>query len=90
MGEEHEMRHHGGESHFPAFLIGVAIGLAVGFLYAPRPGTETRGMLAERAKEVKTRADELVGRVKEAAGQVRAKGEETMEEPESLRRQSQP
>jgi gas vesicle protein len=48
------------------FLAGAVIGGAVGILYAPKPGTETRGMLRDRAMEVKDRVIEAKDRVIEA------------------------
>lgn len=48
------------------FLIGVGLGAAVGVLFAPRSGRETRERLRQRAEEGKRilteKADELRGR----------------------------
>lgn len=33
--------------------IGIAIGAILGLLFAPKPGKETRKMLAEKAKKLK-------------------------------------
>ena len=46
-------------------LIGGAIGLALGFLYAPRPGRETRAMFREKAEEVVDRAEKIVEEARE-------------------------
>ena len=35
------------------FVMGAAIGAAIGFMYAPRPGAETRAMRKERAEEAR-------------------------------------
>ena len=40
-----------GGSVFGAFLLGGLIGAVLGLLFAPRPGTETREMLTERAND---------------------------------------
>lgn len=48
-------------------LIGAAVGLAVGFLYAPRPGVETRAMLKERTEQLREKASEVAEKVKEKA-----------------------
>ncbi|MEO8259762.1 MAG: YtxH domain-containing protein [Acidobacteriota bacterium] len=39
-----------------AFLLGAASGAAVALLYAPGPGSDTRGYLGERAREGRDRA----------------------------------
>lgn len=51
------------------FLVGAAVGLAIGFLFAPRPGKETRQIIKDKAKEV-------VEKVKEKAAGLRGKGAE--------------
>jgi gas vesicle protein len=55
------------------FLIGAVAGIAIGFLYAPKPGRETRSMLREKAEEVTDRAKEIAT---EAGKRVRRKVEE--------------
>ena len=40
-----------------AFAIGAAIGAGVALLYAPRSGKSTRGMLAEKGRELRGRAN---------------------------------
>ena len=49
------------------FLLGAFAGVAIGFLYAPKPGKETRALLMEKAEEVKERAEEVTGKAREAA-----------------------
>ena len=49
------------------FLLGAVAGVAIGFLYAPKSGRETRAMLKEKAGEIKEKAEERVEKVKEAA-----------------------
>ena len=51
-------------------IIGGVIGLVVGFLYAPRPGIETRTLIRERAKEVKDRSEEIIEEAKEKAKKI--------------------
>ena len=41
-------------------LAGVAAGLAIGFLYAPRTGSEMRTLIKEKGEEAWQRADEVV------------------------------
>jgi gas vesicle protein len=57
----------GSGSGFGWFLVGLGIGAAIGVLYAPKAGTETRDSLAESARE---RAEYLKQKSREAAAQV--------------------
>lgn len=56
-----------GGSGFGWFLVGLGIGAAIGVLYAPQAGTETRESLAEGARE---RTEYLKQKSKDAAAQV--------------------
>jgi len=58
-----------GSSFAIGFIIGAIAGVAIGFLYAPKAGKETRALLKEKAGEVKEKAEE----VKEKAGEVAEK-----------------
>jgi len=49
------------------FIIGAVAGVAIGFLYAPKAGKETRALLKEKAEEVKEKASEVTEKTKEAA-----------------------
>ena len=49
------------------FLLGAVAGVAIGFLYAPKPGRETRAMLVDKAEEVRGKATEVAGKVRETA-----------------------
>jgi gas vesicle protein len=51
---------------FTGLMIGAVIGLALGFLYAPQPGEETRRMVKEKAGTVKEGAAKAAGRVRDA------------------------
>ncbi len=57
-----------------ALALGVLVGLAVGFLYAPRPGKETRELIRTKAKEAQEKvgeiADEATKEAKERMGKV--------------------
>ena len=63
------------ESKLPYFLCGLGIGAALGILYAPRSGEETREELRHRANEgrdyVRRRAGEGREYVRERAGEGR-------------------
>ena len=56
-----------GGSGFGWFLVGLGIGAAIGVLYAPQAGTDTRDSLAESARE---RAEYLKQKSREAAAHV--------------------
>ncbi len=60
------------------FIVGTAIGLAIGFLYAPRPGEETRQLLKEKAEKVKEKAAEVTEKVKETTAETKKKAQEKM------------
>jgi len=51
-------------------LAGTAIGLAVGLLYAPRPGTETREMLKEKTEDARHKAADIVQEARERAKKI--------------------
>ena len=50
-------------------IVGAVLGLAVGFLFAPRPGEETRRLLKEKAETARERAAEITRKVRETAGE---------------------
>lgn len=64
-----------GAGFFTGLIIGAVIGLAVGFLYAPQSGDETRRLVKEKASALKERAAKVAGRVRETM-QSRSSGEE--------------
>ncbi len=49
------------------FLFGAVVGVAIGFLYAPKPGSETRAMLKEKAETAAEKAKETAEKAREAA-----------------------
>ncbi len=57
------------------FILGAVVGVAIGMLYAPRPGVETRAMIADKADEVKEKVSEAVDMVKEKASALRSRAE---------------
>jgi gas vesicle protein len=56
-------------------LAGAVFGVAVGMLYAPKSGAETREMLKEKATEAREKAGEFVEKVKERAQTMRGNKE---------------
>jgi gas vesicle protein len=41
-------------------LVGAAAGLAIGFLYAPKSGSEMRAMIREKSEDAWERGDEII------------------------------
>ncbi len=64
------------KSGFGYFLLGLGIGVAAGILWAPRPGEETRQLLADRAGEG---ADYLKARAGESADYLKTRTQEGSE-----------
>ena len=54
-----------GNSFIIGFILGALAGVAVGFLYAPKAGKETRAILKEKAGEFKEKAGEVISRAKD-------------------------
>ena len=48
------------------FFLGAVVGLAIGFLYAPKPGMETRELLKEKAEKAREKASEVAEKAKKA------------------------
>jgi gas vesicle protein len=72
---EVEVRPRRSYSGLPSFLAGLGAGIAVGILFAPGSGEETRSMLSERARQgvefAKEKGQELGKRAQETVGRVR-------------------
>jgi gas vesicle protein len=56
-------------------IVGAVLGLAVGFLFAPRPGAETRQLLREKAETARERATEVVQKMRETAAEAAKKAQ---------------
>ncbi len=56
----------GGSSFLIGFIIGAVAGVAIGFLYAPKAGKETRALLKEKAGMIKDKAGEIISRARES------------------------
>ena len=67
-----------GASFTIGFLVGAAVGVAIGFLYAPKPGSETREMLRHKAEEAREKAEEVAEKAKETAAQARKRVEDKL------------
>lgn len=55
------------------FIIGAVAGVAIGMLYAPKAGRETRALLKEKAEEVKEKASEVSHKAVEAAAEAKSR-----------------
>jgi gas vesicle protein len=51
------------------FILGAIAGVAIGFLYAPKAGRETRALLKEKAGEIREKASEMKEKAKEVAAE---------------------
>ncbi len=58
----------GGSSFLIGFIIGAVAGVAIGFLYAPKAGKETRALLREKAGQLKDKAGEIISRATRESG----------------------
>jgi gas vesicle protein len=58
---------------FTGMVIGAIIGLAVGFLFAPQSGDETREMLRQKAQTAREKAGEISEKVKKASATAKDK-----------------
>jgi gas vesicle protein len=59
-------------------VAGLAIGVALGLLYAPQTGKKTRAMLKKRAVEIQEAAGEMAEDLKERAGSMMDMAKERM------------
>ena len=72
-----------GSNFLMGFIIGAITGVAIGFLYAPKSGKETRELLKQKAGEVKERASAMTERIKESALGAGRKAKEKLSPDES-------
>ena len=61
------------ESSLKPILFGALLGLAVGLLFAPQSGDETRRMLKRRLRSARALAEEKMGELKDRLGERRSK-----------------
>ena len=72
----------GGSSGVGPFILGVAVGAAIGFLFAPEAGHATRAKVSSRLRALKELAGEKAG---ELVDQVVSDEDESEEPPPSAR-----
>lgn len=73
----------GGSSGVGSFILGVAIGAAIGFLFAPEAGRSTRAKVSSRLRALKEYAGEKAGELVDQV--VSVEEEEPEEAPLSAR-----
>lgn len=62
-----------GSSRWWPFLAGIAAGAALGVLFAPRSGKETRAAMGDKGQALKDDLDEVIGRVRTEWAQAKGK-----------------
>ena len=72
-----------GLSFTVGFFLGAIAGAAIGFLYAPQPGKETRELLKHKAEEAREKASEAAEKVKEKADEARIRVEKKLKHKEA-------
>jgi gas vesicle protein len=65
-------------NNLPYFFLGVGVGLAVGLLFAPKSGEETRALLKGRAEEGREFVKRKSGEVRETATDFVERGREAV------------
>ncbi len=65
-------------NNLPYFLLGAGVGLAVGLLFAPKSGEETRALLKGRADEGRDYVKRKSGEVRETASDFVERGREAV------------
>lgn len=58
---------------FTGLMIGAVVGLAIGFLFAPRSGEESRQLLKEKVGKAKEKAAEVAENIKKASSDIKDK-----------------
>jgi gas vesicle protein len=78
MSKENEAMITNGESKFPYFLVGMALGAIAGLLLAPSAGEETRKYLRERSAKGLDTLNRQAGKLREGAEGMVQRGKEIM------------
>ncbi len=63
----------------PYFFLGIGVGLAVGLLFAPKSGEETRALLKSKADESRDFVKRRTGELKENAADFVERGREAVQ-----------
>ena len=67
------------DKRFSYFFLGLGIGVAVGLLFAPKSGPETREYLKDRAEEGKDFIKRKSSEIRESAAEAIDRGRQTLE-----------
>ena len=67
-----------GVSFITGLLVGAALGVAIGFLYAPQSGKETRQLVKEKVEEAREKVSEAAEKAREAAAEAKKRVEEKL------------
>ena len=67
------------ESKFSYFFLGLGLGVAVGILFAPQSGEDTRALLRDKAGEGTDYLKKQGETLRESAGEVVERGKSTLE-----------
>jgi gas vesicle protein len=51
-------------------VLGTAVGVTLGILYAPHSGAETRAMIRGRVEDAREKADEIIAEAKDRAKKI--------------------
>ncbi len=66
------------DNKFSYFFLGLGLGVAVGLLFAPKSGAETRDLLRSKADEGKDYLKRRTGELRETANQTIEKGRSSL------------
>ncbi|MBZ2179267.1 MAG: YtxH domain-containing protein [Acidobacteriota bacterium] len=67
------------DKRIPYFFLGVGIGVAIGILFAPKSGEETRGLIRAKADESKDFLKRKTGDLREQAVEAVDKGKSLLQ-----------
>jgi gas vesicle protein len=63
---------------FSSFLLGLGVGIAIGILFAPKSGEETRGLIRDKAGEGKEYLKQRGAELRDSASDLIDKGREVV------------
>ena len=70
----------GGGGFAIGVIVGAVVGVAVGLLFAPRPGEETREILAEKGKQIRDKSAQVAAKARKAATEAVRKAQAKLDE----------